>query len=78
MTSGIDIRGLRLSMEISAAELARELGVVARTVVTTETHKKLQPKTESKYFAALGTIARRLAAERLRAKTEELLAIVAD
>lgn len=77
MTSGIAIRTLRMSLEIGATELARELGFVEQTVSRTEKSKKLHPATEAHYMAALATIARRQATDRRRAATEALLAIAA-
>lgn len=72
---GAELKSLMRALEIKGTVLARELGVDVSTVRDYQ-RSKLSPATETKITTALGTIARRLAAERQRAKTAELLRIV--
>jgi DNA-binding transcriptional regulator YiaG len=71
---GFECRALRKSLEISGAELARELGIKPASLRDTEGAAKLQLKTETRIMAALAVIARRQAAARRRSATEALLA----
>ncbi len=73
--TGIDLRTLRKSLEISGAELSRELGIQPASLRDSEAASKLQVKTETRIMAALGVIARRQAADRRRTATEALLDI---
>lgn len=74
---GVEIRALRQSLEISGAELARELGIKPASLRDSEGAAKLQLKTETRIVAAIAAIARRQAADRRRAATEALLSIAA-
>jgi transcriptional regulator with XRE-family HTH domain len=73
--TGDAMRTLRKSLEIRTTDLARELGVTPQTVRSAEIARKLEPKTEAKYTAALGVIARLQTADRRRTATEALLSI---
>ncbi len=74
---GVELRALRKSLEISGAELARELGIKPASLRDTEGAANLQLKTETRVMAAIAVIARRHAADRRRAATEALLSIAA-
>ncbi len=73
---GAELKSLMQSLEITGLALAKELGVDRSTVRDFQRSGKLKTETETKITTALGTIARRLATERQRAKTAELLSIV--
>jgi DNA-binding transcriptional regulator YiaG len=76
--TGDAMRELRKSLEIPTTHLARELGVSPQTVHSAEIARKLEPKNEAKYMAAIAVIARRLAAERRRLAIEAMLGTLVD
>ena len=72
--TGATFKNLRLSVEVSIAELARELGLTEPTIRYVEQSMKMRPLTVRRYCNALAAVARRRPAERVRERTEAVLA----
>jgi transcriptional regulator with XRE-family HTH domain len=74
--TGAILRDLRLSLGISRAQLAAEVGVRPEAAADVEESKLMRPATVSKYMAALTRLARQQAESRNRAQVEELLNVL--
>jgi DNA-binding transcriptional regulator YiaG len=76
--TGHELRSLRLALQVSPSALARQLGVSDSHVWGYEQSRLLTPRIESTCLRALTVLAHRGVAERRRAATETLLAVVND
>jgi transcriptional regulator with XRE-family HTH domain len=77
LRTGNDFRTLRLQLGVPLTRLAEEVGVVPSTISSLESAARLRSGTLEKYLAGLARCAERSAAERLRERTEKMLALAA-
>lgn len=76
MSSGLDLKAIRLALGVRASDLALEAGVTPAAVTEIEQSPRLRPVTADKYFGALGRLGERAKAQRERQRIDALLSAI--
>ncbi len=78
MTSGAELRQLRIDCGLTKADVAREVGITRTAVADSEKARKVQVKTLERYMTAFAAVAKRNREERHQAQLAALLELVVD